>query len=224
MNHFSGAVSFIADPANWPGAGGIAERLGEHLWYSVLAVALALIIALPLGLYLGHTGKGASGVIAATGALRAIPSLGLLTWLTLEISFGIQLPIVPSTIVLLILAVPPVLAATVSGVATVSRPVVDAARAMGHNEGQIITRIELPLAAPTIVGGVRSCVLQVLATATISAYIGLGGLGRYLLDGLALRDYEQMLVGAILVSLLALAADVTLALLQHRLRPKGVTS
>ncbi|MEZ2122614.1 MULTISPECIES: ABC transporter permease [unclassified Corynebacterium] len=224
MDHFSGAVSFIADPSNWPGPGGITVRLGEHILYSALAVGIALLIALPLGLFLGHTGKGASGVIAATGALRAMPSLGLLTWLTLEISFGIQLPIVPSTIVLLILAVPPVLAATVSGVATVSGPVVDAARAMGHNEGQIMTRIELPLAAPTIVGGVRSCVLQVLATATISAYIGLGGLGRYLLDGLALRDYEQMLVGAILVSGLALAADMTLARVQHRLRPKGVTS
>ncbi|MCK7675275.1 ABC transporter permease [Corynebacterium pygosceleis] len=224
MNYFTGAVSFIADPSNWSGSAGIAARLGEHLWYSALAVGIAVLIALPLGLWLGHTGKGASGVIAATGALRAMPSLGLLTWLTLEISFGIRLPVVPSTIVLLILAVPPVLAATVSGVSTVSRPIVDAARAMGHNERQIITRVELPLAAPTIVGGVRSCVLQVLATATISAYIGLGGLGRYLLDGLALRDYEQMLVGAVLVSVLALAADVTLARVQHRLRPKGVTS
>lgn len=222
MNYLSEALTYIADAANWAGATGIGARLGQHIYYSGIVVAIALAVALPAGIWLGHTGKGASATIAATGALRALPSLGLLTWLTLELSFGIRLPLIPATIVLLVLAIPPVLAAAVSGIASLPRPVVDAARATGYSENQIMFTVELPLAAPTIVGGVRSCVLQVLATATISAYIGLGGLGRYLLDGLALRDFPQMLTGALLVTALALIADVTLAIVQYLLRPKGL--
>nr|WP_242516771.1 ABC transporter permease subunit [Corynebacterium mendelii] len=197
-------------------------RMLEHLYYSGIAVAIAVAVGLPLGLALGHTGTGSSAVIALSGALRALPSLGVLTWLALELPLGVQIPLIPSTVVLLLLAVPPVLAATVSGVATVSNDVVDAARAMGYSETQIITRIELPLAAPTIVGGVRSCVLQVLATATISAYIGLGGLGRYLLDGLAVGDYTSTIVGAILVTVLALVADLVFSVLSTAVQPKGL--
>ncbi len=224
MNHLAEAFAFIADAANWSGAGGIAQRTADHLLYTGLAVVVAFLIATPLGLWVGHTRRAADGVLAVSGALRALPSLGLLTWLTVELSFGVRLPLVPATIVLVILAVPPLLAGIVAGMVAVPRAVTDAARATGYSEGQILTKVELPLAAPTMVGGLRSCVVQVLATATVVAYIGLSGLGRYLIDGLALRDYPQMLAGALLVTGLALVVDLALAVLQRTLRPRGSTT
>lgn len=222
MNFLTEAFSFIFSAANWSGADGIGARLADHLMYTLLAVAIAAVIALPLGLLIGHTQRGANGVVAASGALRALPSLGLLTWLTLEMSIGIRMPLVPATIVLIILAVPPMLAATVSGVMAVPRQVVDSARATGYSEGGIVAGVEVPLAAPTIIGGIRSSTVQVLATATIVAYIGLSGLGRYLIDGLALRDYPQMLAGALLVAALALVIDLLLAVCQRLAAPKGL--
>lgn len=221
MNHLAEAWGLIADPANWVGTGGIAQRLLDHLLYTGLAVGVALAVALPLGLWVGHTRRGADGVLAISGALRALPSLGLLTWLTVEMSIGVRMPVVPATIVLVILAVPPLLAGIVAGVTSVPLVVTDAARASGFSERQILTQVELPLAAPVMVGGLRSCVVQVVATATIVAYIGLSGLGRYLIDGLALRDYPQMLAGALLVTALALVVDLILAVLQRQVKPKG---
>lgn len=221
VNQLSQAFAFLADPANWSGADGIIQRTLEHLMYTGLAVAVACLIAVPLGLWIGHTRRAADTVVAAAGALRALPSLGLLTWLTIELSIGVRMPLVPATVVLVILAVPPLLAGTVSGMVAVPRAVTDAARATGYSERQILTGVELPLAAPTVVGGLRSCVVQVLATATVVAYIGLSGLGRYLIDGLALRDYPQMLAGALLVTALALIVDLVLAGLQRTLKPQG---
>ncbi|QGU05646.1 ABC transporter permease [Corynebacterium comes] len=221
MNHLAEAWGLIVDPANWVGPGGITQRLLDHLLYTGLAVGVALAVALPLGLWVGHTRRGADGVLAVSGALRALPSLGLLTWLTVEMSSGVRMPVVPATIVLVILAVPPLLAGIVAGVTSVPLAVTDAARASGFSERQILTRVELPLAAPGMVGGLRSCVVQVVATATIVAYIGLSGLGRYLIDGLALRDYPQMLAGALLVTALALVVDLILAFLQRQVKPKG---
>lgn len=218
MNFVAGALAFIFTPGNWGGDAGLGARLMDHIGYTLLAVAIAAVIALPLGLAIGHTRRGADSVVAVSGALRALPSLGLLTWLALELSLGVRLPLVPATIVLVVLAVPPILGATVAGMMAIPRPVVDSARAVGFAENAIITRVELPLAASTIIGGIRSAAVQVLATATIVAYIGLSGLGRYLLDGLALRDYPQMLVGAIMVAALALAVDLALAAIQRRAR------
>lgn len=200
----------------------LGERLLAHVWYTVLAVGIAILIALPIGLLLGHTRKGADTVTAISGALRAAPSLGLLTWLTLELSMGIRLPIIPSTIVLVVLAIPPILAATVAGMVSVPPAVVDSARAAGYSERHIVRSVELPLAAPSIIGGIRSATVQVIATATIVAYVGLSGLGRYLIDGLALRDYPQMLAGAILAAVLAIVVDLAFALLQRFITPKGI--
>ncbi|WP_236592612.1 ABC transporter permease [Corynebacterium striatum] len=182
-------------------------------------MTIAAVVALPLGVLMGHTRRGVNGVVAVSGALRALPSLGLLTWLTLEFSFGVRIPVIPAIVTLVILAIPPMLAGTVTGVMAIPRGVVDSARAAGFSESDIVRQVELPLAAPSIVGGIRSAAVQVLATATIVAYIGLSGLGRYLIDGLALRDYPQMLVGALMVALLALAVDGVLALCQRLLRP-----
>lgn len=222
MNFLIEALDYIFTAANWAGPAGIGARALDHLGYTLLAVAIAAVIALPPGVLIGHTGRGANAVVAAAGALRALPSLGLLTWLTLEMSIGVRMPVIPSTIVLVILAVPPIVASTVSGIAAIPGHVVDAARATGYSEGSIVTQVELPLAAPSIVGGIRSAAVQVLATATIVAYIGLSGLGRYLIDGLALRDYPQMLVGALLVAVLALIIDLVLAACQRWATPKGI--
>ncbi|MFS0245543.1 ABC transporter permease [Corynebacterium striatum] len=219
MNFLLEAFSFIADGANWSGANGLGQRLLAHLGYTLAAVTIAAVVALPLGVLMGHMRRGVNGVVAVSGALRALPSLGLLTWLTLEFSFGVRMPVIPAIVTLVILAIPPMLAGTVTGVTAIPRGVVDSARAAGFSESDIVRQVELPLAAPSIVGGIRSAAVQVLATTTIVAYIGLSGLGRYLIDGLALRDYLQMLVGALMVALLAFAVDGVLALCQRLLRP-----
>lgn len=222
MNQIIDAFRWIVNPANWSGSGGIGIRILEHLWFTLLAIALAAVVALPAGLFIGHTGKGRSVAIGLTGALRALPSLGLLTLLAVTMGLGLNLAIVPSTIVLAILAIPPLLAASYSGVEAVDGEVVDGARATGLNEWQIVTRVEVPLAGPLLVGGLRSAMLQVIATATLSAYLGLGGLGRFIFDGQAVRDYTVMLGGAIVVIALALTIDGLILLAKRLLLPPGV--
>lgn len=222
MNQLLDAFAWLADPAHWSGSGGIGTRILEHVYYSLLALVLAIVAAVPAGLFIGHTGKGRAVAIGLTGALRALPSLGLLTFLAVSMSLGLRLAIVPSTIVLAILAIPPLLAAAYAGVEAVDADVVDGARATGLNEWQIVTRVEVPLAAPLLVGGLRSATLQVIATATLSAYLGLGGLGRFIFDGQAVRDYTQMLGGAIVVIALALAVDGLILLAKRYLLPQGV--
>lgn len=204
MNFVVDAIRFIFDPGNE-----VLGKLLAHMGYTALAVGIAAVIALPLGVWLGHTARR-GGVVAVLGALRALPSLGLLTWLTLAMSLGVRLPIVPATIVLALLAIPPMLAATVSGIQSVPREVVDGARAVGYSPRQVAR-----------FGGVRSAVVQVVATVTVVAYIGLSGLGRFLIDGLAVRDYPQMLAGALVIATLALVLDVALAAVQKAVCPKG---
>lgn len=196
-------ATWLADPAHWAGAEGVPHRLAEHIGYSALTVAVAALVAVPLGLWIGHTGRWRGLAVAASGALRALPTLGLLTWFVLLIGIGLTGPI----LALVILAVPPLLAGTYSGLESVDRSTVDAARAMGFTEWQILRKVEIPLALPLVVGGFRSAALQVIATATVAAYVGLGGLGRYLIDGQAYRDYPQMVSGSVLVIALALVAD-----------------
>ena len=216
------AFAYLTTSSHWTGATGFAVRIAEHLGYTVLAVLAAALIAVPVGVAVGHTGKGANAVVAVSGALRALPELGLLTWLAITLPRGISWPIIPSLIVLVLLAVAPLLAGIVAGFESVERDVVLSARAAGFSEKQILRDVELPLAAPVMLGGLRSCVVQVLATATVVAYIGLGGLGRYLIDGLAMQDYARMVAGAIIVTLLALVVDVLLAGVQRWATPNGL--
>lgn len=222
MNQVIAALQWLVDGSNWTGSGGILVRTGEHLWYTLLALVLAILIAIPLGMFIGHTGKGRTFAVGASGAVRALPSLGLLTLLAVSMGLGLSWAIVPSTIVLALLAIPSLLAATYSGFDQVPDDVVDAARATGFAELQIVARVELPLALPLMVGGLRAAALQVLATATISAYLGLGGLGRFILDGLSVSDYPRMLGGAIAVGLLALAVDGLILIVQRLVVPRGV--
>ncbi|MBB3116785.1 ABC transporter permease [Corynebacterium bovis] len=213
----------LTRPETWSGAAGLWTRVGQHLWYSLLAMAVTVVLAVPAGLAVGHTGRFRGLVIGLGGALRALPSLGLLTFLALAVPGATGHAVVPAVAVLVLLAVPPVLAGTAAGVESVDRDTVVAARAVGLSERQILLRVELPLAAPMIVDGIRSAVLQVLATATVCAYIGLGGLGRYVLDGLATRDYPTVLVGAGSVIVVALVAEGVLALVQRWSRPRMST-
>jgi len=196
-------AAWLTDHAHWIGSEGVPHRLVEHLAYSALTVALAALVAVPVGLWIGHTGRWQRFAIATSGALRAMPTLGLLTWFVLLIGVGLAAPI----LALVILAIPPLLAGTYAGLESVDRPTVDAARAMGFTEWQVLFKVEIPLALPLLVGGFRSAALQVIATATVAAYVGLGGLGRYLIDGQAYRDYPQMVSGSVLVIALALIAD-----------------
>lgn len=218
------AFSYIFTADNWTGSTGFAVRILQHLGYTALAVLAAALIAVPIGIAAGHSRKGASAVLAVSGALRALPALGMLTWLTISIPRGISWPIIPATIVLALLAVAPLVAGIVAGFDSIDREIVYSARAAGYSEAQILRRVELPLAAPVMLGGVRSCLVQVLATTTVVAYIGMGGLGRYLIDGLAVQDYARMVAGAIVVTLLALIVDLLLAAIQRWSTPDGLTA
>lgn len=216
------AFAYLIAPSHWTGATGFGIRILEHLGYAGLAVLVAALIAVPVGVAVGHSRRGTKAVVAMAGALRALPELGVLTWLAISVPRGISWPIVPSVIVLVLLAVAPLVAGIVAGFDSVERDVVLSARAAGYSEKQILRDVELPLAAPVILGGLRSCVVQVLATATVVAYIGLGGLGRYLIDGLAVQDYARMVAGAIVVTLLALVVDLLLAGVQRWATPNGL--
>jgi osmoprotectant transport system permease protein len=211
---YSEAWDWFTDGANWHGEDGVPNRFIEHLGYTALTVAIAVVVAVPLGLWIGHTGRLRGLAITLTGALRALPTLGLLTLVVLWRGIGLTPPITA----LVVLAIPPLLAGAYAGVESVDRRTVDAARGVGMTEWQVLTRVEVPLGLPLLLGGLRSAVLQVVATATVAAYIGLGGLGRYVIDGVQIRDYPQILAGSLIIVVLALVLDGAFALLE-RLAP-----
>lgn len=195
----------------------ILTRVGEHLAYSGLAVGIAVLLAVPTGLLIGHAGRGA-WMIAGANALRALPSLGLMTLLVLLLGAGL----IPPTIALVLLAIPPVLSHTAAAIATADRAAVDAAYAMGMTGRQVLLQVRIPVALPLMVAGLRSAVLQVVATATIAAFVNLGGIGRFAFDGLAVRDYDRVVLGAVLVAGLALVLDGLLALVAKATAPGRV--
>ncbi|WP_432847378.1 ABC transporter permease [Amycolatopsis sp. CA-161197] len=204
--------------ANWQGPDGIATRLGEHLAYVLLALVIAVVIAFPLGLWVGHTGRGAVVLVGAGNAIRALPTLGLVTFLFLLFTESTTATIIG----LVVLAIPPILAGTYAGLQAAEHDVVDAAEGIGMTGWQQLWKVELPIALPLVLGGIRNAVLQLIATAAVAAYVGLGGLGRFLLDGLAILDYTEVVAGAILTALLAIVLDLVLAAAQRALVPKGV--
>lgn len=210
MSVVSDTIDWLTDPINRSGSDGIPHRVVEHLGYTAETIAIAAVIALPIGLWIGHTGRLRGAAVAITGAFRALPTLGLLILIALWLGIGLTPPLVA----LVVLAVPPLLAGAYSGLESVDRQTIDAARAMGMTELQVLRKVEVPLALPIIVGGLRSATLQVVATATVAAYVGLGGLGRYLIDGQAISDYAQMAGGSVLVIVLALVLDSVFAALQ----------
>ncbi|APF40532.1 ABC transporter permease [Neomicrococcus aestuarii] len=217
MNLFAETFAWLADPTHWSGSSGIPTRLLEHLLVTVICVVVAAIIALPIGVWIGHTRRGAGFVGALTGAARAIPTLGLLTLFGLALGIGLEAPI----LALIVLAIPSLLAGAYAGVQSVDVSTVAAARAIGMSPSQVIFKVELPLAMPVLIGGLRAATLQVVATATLAAYTSDTGLGRYLFAGLKSRDYPQMLAGSVLVVLLAIVLEVLLAAVQRRAAAKA---
>jgi osmoprotectant transport system permease protein len=193
--------AFFSDGANWHGGNGIPHRLLEHVEYSLMALGIAGVVALPVGLLTGHTGRGGNALaFLATGA-RALPSFGLLVLLTVWMGIGFTPVMVP----LVALAVPPILVTTYEAIRTVDPSPVDAARGMGMSERDVLFQVEVPVALPLILSGVRSAAIQVVSTATIAAYVSFGGVGRYIVDGLYQQRYAKVVGGAALVAGLALA-------------------
>lgn len=218
MNLFLDAIAWILDPANWTGVGSIPDRIVQHLAITAIVLVIASAIALPLGGLVGHTGRGKDLAVMVSGGLRALPTLGVLTLFGLWLGIGLSAPI----IALVILAIPPLLAGAYAGFESVDRRTIDAARAMGMHEGQVVGKVELPLGLPILVGGIRSATLQIIATATLAAYVADFGLGRFIFAGLKTFDYAEMLGGSILVILLALVIDGLFAITQRLVVPAGV--
>lgn len=218
MNLFADAFAWIFDPSHWAKGPDISGHVLEHLAVSGLCVLIAIVIALPIGVAIGHTGKGRGAAILISNISRALPTLGLLSILILLLGIGL----LPITIVLVILAIPPMLAGVYAGIESVDKQTIDAARALGMTEWQIILRVELPLAAPLLIGGLRATALQVIATLGIASAFAFGGLGIYLINGLAQADFVQLLAGAILITALALIVDGLLAVAQRFVVPRGV--
>ncbi len=216
---------WLTDPAHWTGPNGIPQRVLEHLIYSGISLVIAALIAIPLGVIVGHSGR-AKWTVSLANSLRAVPSLGLLfavaLWLGPKIASSLAY-VIPSVIVLVLLAVPPILSGTYAGIQGVDPAARDAAKGMGMRGGEVLRKVELPCALPLLLSGVRSATLQVIATATIAASISLGGLGRYLIDGLSVSDYAQMASGAILVAALALVMDGILSIVQRTAVSPGLT-
>ena len=217
--------AWFTDPANWQGTDGVPNRVLEHLLYTGLTLLIALVVAVPLGAWVGHSGR-LRWLVTAANAARAIPTLGLLFAVSMIVGPLIQSDlafVIPSITVLVLLAIPPLLSGTYAGIDSVEPAARDAARGMGMTGWQVLTKVEAPIALPLFLSGLRSATLQVIATATIAASVSLGGLGRYLIDGLASRDYVQMVSGSILVAVLALVADGLLALLEKRAVSPGIS-
>jgi osmoprotectant transport system permease protein len=218
-------IAWLTDPANWSGPNGIPVRLGEHVTISILSLLIASAIALPVGLWIGHTGRGSTLAINTANIGRAIPSLaaiGLLVPITQAIDPDLGFKVYPTLIAMVILAVPPILVNAYAGVSGVDRELVEAARGMGLRERQILRGVEMPIALPVLGGGIRSASVQVIATATLGAIFGFGGLGRYLVDGVAQNDDGQLFGGVFLVAVLALTAEGAFALVQRLLTSPGL--
>ena len=207
MNFLNQALTYIFTASNWGGKAGLGARILEHLQYTAVAVIASALVAIPIGMIIGHTRRGTFLVVTGVNALRALPTLGVLLLAVLLWGLGL----LPPTIALMLLGIPPMLAGTYAGIANVDPKVVDAARSMGMTERRVLTHVEVPNALPLILGGLRTATLQVVATATVAAYASLGGLGRYLIDGIKVRQFYLALVGALLVTVLALLLDGILA-------------
>ncbi|MGW1157926.1 ABC transporter permease [Streptomyces sp. NPDC002513] len=200
MNVLGFVSAFFNDSAHWHGYDGIPTRLWEHIQYCLEALAFAAAIGLPVGLVTGHYGRGGTALSLIATAARALPSFGLLVLMVTLLGFGL----LPVMIPLVVLAVPPILVTTYEAVRSVDPSPVDAARGMGMQESRILFQVELPVALPLILSGLRSAAIQIVSTATIAAYLGLGGLGRYIIDGLYQKNYEKVVGGATLVAVMAL--------------------
>src|SRR5579859_1800602 len=223
MEFAQAVLAFLTDPTHWSGSDGIPNRIAEHLLISAVTTLAAVAIALPLGVLSGHTGRGGFVAVNVANLGRALPSLALLALmfplaLSLRLGFGFW----PTFLALVPLGIPPVLTNSYVAVREVDRDVVEAARGMGLREIQVLSNVELPIAAPLIIDGVRNAAVAIVATATLGALVAGGGLGRYIVDGLARQDYPRLFVGAVLVALLSIAVEVVFGALERVMVSAGI--
>jgi osmoprotectant transport system permease protein len=221
-----GAIGrWFADPAHWQGPAGIPTRIGEHLLLSAVALVIAAAIGLTIGTWIGHTGRGARLAVNLANLGRALPTLAVMAIvlpLTAALDPELGFKVYPAIIGLVVLAIPPLLVNAFVGVSGVDREIVEAGRGTGMRDRQVLWQIELPLAVPVMLAGIRSAASQIIATATLAAIFGGPGLGRYLVEGYAQLDYPMMWAGVILVAVLFAVTEGVLATVQRALTSPGV--
>ena len=220
MSFIGQVVQWFLDPAHWQGDAGIVHRTYEHVLMSGLSVLTAAMIALPVGIAIGHFGRGGILAINVSNIGRAVPSFAVLV--IAEQRFGIGA--LPAFIALVALAIPPMVTNSYIGMREVDQDVREAARGMGMRERAVLLRVELPIALPLIMAGIRTSAVNVVATATLAALVAWGGLGRFIVDGLGLQDYPMLFAGAVLVALLSLIVEFSLAGVQRLSTPAGLRS
>ncbi|MFN8051803.1 MAG: ABC transporter permease [Acidimicrobiales bacterium] len=209
----SSPLEFLTDGANWGGPEGIASRLGTHLWVSVTALAAAGVLAIPLGLVLGHLRRGRVVAVSIANLARAVPSFAVLAFV---VAAGGGIGFVPTWTAMVALAVPPLFISALVGVAEIDDAVIDSARGMGMTAGQILRSAEIPLATPLLMSGIRVAFSQVIATATLGAFVGYNTLGRFITVGRANQDDGMLYGGVVVIVATALAADGALRLLTRK--------
>jgi osmoprotectant transport system permease protein len=216
---FVQVFEWFTDPEQWSGPSGIPVRLVEHLQISGISILIAALVALPAAMYIGHRRRFEFLVVSVANLGRAIPSFGLLFLFVILLGIGDE----PVLIAMVLLAIPPILTNTYVGIQGVDPDTLEAARGMGMSEIRVLTRIEVPLAAPVIVSGLRTAAVQVVATATLAAVVAGGGLGRFIQDGFASGDRAQIFGGAVLVAVLAIVVDVGFGVFQRAVTPRTST-
>ena len=218
MSFIGQVVQWFLDPAHWQGDAGIVHRTYEHVLMSGLSVLTAAMIALPVGIAIGHFGRGGILAINVSNIGRAVPSFAVLV-IAVQL-FGIGA--LPAFIALVALAIPPMVTNSYIGMREVDHDVREAARGMGMRERAVLLRVELPIALPLIMAGIRTSAVNVVATATLAALVAWGGLGRFIVDGLGLQDYPMLFAGAVMVALLSLIVEFSLAGVQRLSTPAGL--
>ena len=218
MGFLADVVRWFTTGAHWSGDAGAVHRLSEHITMSVASVLVGAVLALPVGIWLGHTGRGGALAINVSNVGRAIPSFAILVIAAQVVGIGWR----PAFLALVVLAIPPMVTNAYVGMQGVDADVRESAKGMGMTGSQSLWRVELPVALPLVMAGVRTAAVQVVATATIAALVAWGGLGRFIVDGIAQRDFVQVFAGAVLVAGLSILTELGLAGLQHLIVPKGL--
>lgn len=224
MQFLGEVISWFLSADNWSGVNGIPNRVWEHVQISVIATVIAATIALPPALWLGHKRRGGFLAVAVVNIGRAIPSFAIMAlFLPISIRLGLGLGFWPTLLALLALALPPIFTNTYTAIRDVDPSLVEAGRGMGLKEREVLRDIEAPMASPVIVAALRVSAVQVVATAPLAALVAWGGLGRYIVDGFAVRDNVRVLAGGILVALLSIGTELLLGALERRIVPHGLS-
>jgi osmoprotectant transport system permease protein len=218
LNQLKLVGQWLTSSAQWHGDDGIPNRLLEHVTYSGLSLLFAAVVGLALGLVVGHTGRGGFAVASLANLARAVPTLGLVVLIVTVVGLNVT----PVLIALIALAIPAILVNTYEGIRGVDADAKDAARGMGMSGWGVLWRVEIPIALPLILLGLRTAAIQIVATATIAAVPGLGGLGRYIVDGLARNDYELVIGGSVVIVALAVIVQLVFAALRRFIVSPGL--